>query len=101
MTDLCCVQCLQRDATVQCGHGCGAAFYCGQSCAETHWDVHETECIGARARLGKGGDAKVHKVMREFKQGHLHSGSKKGPIVTNRKQAIAIALAEARRNRGK
>ena len=40
---------------------------------------------------------KAHKVMREFKAGTLHSGSKKGPIVKNRKQAIAIALSEARK----
>jgi len=43
----------------------------------------------------KGG--KVEKVMREYKEGKLHSGSKKGPVVKNRKQAIAIALAEARK----
>lgn len=33
-------------------------------------------------------------TMHEFKAGRLHSGSKKGPIVTNRKQAIAIGLSE-------
>jgi hypothetical protein len=38
---------------------------------------------------------KVGKVMREFKEGTLHSGSKKGPKVKSRKQAIAIALSEA------
>ena len=38
---------------------------------------------------------KVRKVMREYKAGKLHSGSKKGPEVTNPKQAIAIALSEA------
>lgn len=38
---------------------------------------------------------KVGKVMREFKTGTLHSGSKKGPLVKNQKQAIAIALSEA------
>ena len=38
---------------------------------------------------------KVAKVMREFKGGKLHSGSKKGPKVTSKKQAIAIALSEA------
>jgi hypothetical protein len=38
---------------------------------------------------------KVSKVMREYKEGTLHSGSKKGPEVTSRKQAIAIALSEA------
>lgn len=40
---------------------------------------------------------KVSKVMHEFGHGELHSGSKKGPIVENPKQAIAIALSEARR----
>ena len=42
-----------------------------------------------------GKAAKVGKVMGEFKEGTLHSGSKKGPAVTNKKQAIAIALSEA------
>jgi hypothetical protein len=40
--------------------------------------------------------AKVKKVMKEFKEEKLHSGSKKGPVVHNPKQAIAIALSEAR-----
>ena len=39
--------------------------------------------------------AKVKKVMKEFKAGTLHSGSKKGPVVKSKKQAIAIALSEA------
>lgn len=39
--------------------------------------------------------AKVGKVMKEFKAGTLHSGSKKGPEVTSQKQAVAIALSEA------
>jgi hypothetical protein len=43
----------------------------------------------------KGKMAKVSKVMKEFKTGKLHSGSKKGPIVTSKKQAIAISLSEA------
>ena len=38
---------------------------------------------------------KVHKVMKEFKKGTLHSGSKKGPKVKSRKQAIATALNQA------
>ena len=43
------------------------------------------------------GAAKISKVMGEFKKGELHSGSKKGPEVTSRKQATAIALSEARK----
>ena len=38
---------------------------------------------------------KVAKVMREYGKGELHSGSKKGPVVKSRKQAIAIAMSEA------
>ena len=44
----------------------------------------------------KGG-GKVGKVMHEFKHGTLHSGSKGGPKVTKREQAVAIALNEVRR----
>jgi hypothetical protein len=39
---------------------------------------------------------KIGKVMGEFKAGKLHSGSKKGPEVRNPKQAIAIAMSEAK-----
>lgn len=39
--------------------------------------------------------AKVHKIMKEWKSGSLHSGSKKGPIVKSQKQAVAIAMSEA------
>jgi hypothetical protein len=44
---------------------------------------------------------KVKKVMKEFKAGTLNSGSSKGPIVKNRKQAIAIALSEAKMSKKK
>jgi Family of unknown function (DUF6496) len=45
--------------------------------------------------------AKVHKVMKEFKKGSLRSGSKKGPKVKTRKQAIAIAMSESGQSRYK
>lgn len=38
---------------------------------------------------------KIKTVMHEFKEGALHSGSRHGPVVTNRMQAIAIAMREA------
>lgn len=38
---------------------------------------------------------KVKKVMKEGYEGKLHSGSKKGPLVTNPKQMQAIAMSEA------
>lgn len=41
--------------------------------------------------------SKMRKVMREFKQGKLHSGSHVGPRVKSRKQAIAIGLSEQRK----
>ena len=38
-------------------------------------------------------------VLPKFKQGKLHSGSKKGPVVQDRKQAIAIMLSEKRKEK--
>ena len=39
--------------------------------------------------------AKTGKVMHEYKAGTLNTGSKKGPVVTSKKQAVAIALSQA------
>jgi hypothetical protein len=50
-----------------------------------------TSPSGAKAKL------KIAKTMREFKGGSLRSGSKSGPTVKKRKQAVAIALSQARR----
>lgn len=51
----------------------------------------------AKNKKMKKKKTKVEKVMHEFEHGELHSGSKKGPQVTNQKQAVAIALSEARK----
>jgi hypothetical protein len=52
-----------------------------------------------RVGFAKGGMTKsqetVKTAMSKFKKGKLHSGSKEGPVVKSRKQAIAIALSEA------
>lgn len=45
--------------------------------------------------------SKIGKVMEEYKMGDLHSGSKRGPKVKSRKQALAIAFSEARRGKKK
>ncbi|HVT91231.1 MAG TPA: DUF6496 domain-containing protein [Bryobacteraceae bacterium] len=45
------------------------------------------------------GKKKVHKVMKEYKEGKLKSGS--GKKVTSRKQAVAIGLNEARKSGAK
>ena len=45
------------------------------------------------------GKRKIHKVMKEKKEGELKSGS--GKKVTSRKQAVAIALSEARKSGAK
>lgn len=49
--------------------------------------------VKPKTKMGKR--KKIKKVMEEFKHHKLHSGSKKGPKVTNPKQAIAIGLSEA------
>lgn len=41
--------------------------------------------------------AKVKKVMHEFGKGKLRSGSKTGPVVKDRKQAIAIGISESKK----
>jgi hypothetical protein len=46
---------------------------------------------------GPKAKAKMKMTMDEWKAGTLHSGSKHGPEVTSRKQAIAIGLSQARR----
>lgn len=43
----------------------------------------------------------VRQEMHKFKMGTLHSGSKKGPLVKSRKQAIAISLSEAGLSKGR
>jgi len=53
------------------------------------------------AKYAKGGhvtkgEKKIGRVMTEFTEGKLHSGSKEGPKVKSTKQAVAIALNEAR-----
>jgi len=51
------------------------------------------------SRSGPKGKSKIHKVMKEHKEGTLKSGS--GKKVKSRKQAVAIALSEARKSGAK
>ena len=51
------------------------------------------------SKTPKSGKSKMERVLHEFKHGTLHSGSKKGPKVTERKQAVAIAMSEARKGK--
>jgi len=41
-----------------------------------------------------------NEVMSKFKHGGLHSGSKSGPRVRSRKQAVAIMMSEKREAEG-
>lgn len=50
-------------------------------------------------KFGPKASEKVEKAMHEFKRGELTTGS--GKKVTNRDQAVAIGLDEARRSGGK
>ena len=53
----------------------------------------EDRSDAAKPKTKKAKQAKIAKVMREFKAGTLKGSDKKA--ITNRKQAIAIALSEA------
>ena len=50
-----------------------------------------------RVMVHAGAPNKIETTMREFKGGTLHSGSKTGPKVTTRQQAVAIALSQQRK----
>ena len=52
------------------------------------------------AKYGKKASEKVHRAMKERKQGKLKSG-RSGKKVKSRKQAIAIGLSDARRSGAK
>ncbi len=51
-------------------------------------------------KYGEKAQAKVKKVLDEFKQGKLKSGGS-GKKVTSQKQAVAIGLSEARKSGAK
>lgn len=53
------------------------------------------------AKRKSAAQKKIHKVMHEYKHGELHSGSKGGPRVKSRRQAVAIAMSESGQSRGK
>ena len=52
------------------------------------------------AKYDQKTEKKMEKVMHEFKEGKLKSGKSKKKV-TDRKQAIAIGLSEARKSGGK
>jgi hypothetical protein len=51
-------------------------------------------------KMNKKGEAKMSKVMGEYKDKELHSG-KGGKVVKSRDQAVAIALSEAAKAMGR
>ena len=55
----------------------------------------------SKPRTKAGKQRKIKKVMSEYKRGALHSGSKKGPVVTSRVQAQAIAMSESGQTKNK
>ena len=46
-------------------------------------------------KIGPKGRTKIATTMKEYNKGTLHSGSKRGPKVTDPNQALAIALSQA------
>lgn len=60
---------------------------------------HQEKYMPKKSTSSSKGKRKVHKVMKEHKKGELKSGS--GKKVKSRKQAVAIALSEARKSGAK
>jgi hypothetical protein len=63
---------------------------------KAHYDSRPDKMKRKRSKIDK-----MEQTMHEFKEGELHTSSKKGPIVKSRKQALAIALNESRKARKK
>jgi len=67
--------------------------------------ITRADVLKGRGVFKKGGMTESQKTVKtamgKFKKGILHSGSKKGPVVKSRKQAIAIALSEAGKSKKK
>lgn len=72
----------------------------GMSHARKQYPTDRREPMIAMKKGGMAAkqQAKVGKVMGEYKAGELHSG-KSGPVVKDRKQALAIAMSEARKKK--
>jgi len=61
-------------------------------------DRRHAKAARLKAAFGAKGDVvkgTVEQTMREYKHGTLHSGSKHGPKVKSRAQAVAIAMSQA------
>lgn len=69
----------------------------GPTYGEFSFPKSDVTYVRGYARGGKVAQAKVSKVMHEFGEGKLHSGSKSGPVVQSRKQAVAIGMSEGRK----
>ena len=64
---------------------------------QAHYDSRPGK-MKVKSKMGKD---KIEETLHEWKEGQLKSGSKKGPVVRSRKQALAIALSKARKARKK
>lgn len=53
--------------------------------------------MAGKRGIGPKGRAKMAKAMGDYAAGKMRSGSKRGPVVTSRDQAIAIGLSQARK----
>jgi len=82
---------LQQDKKLAAKHGMSLEAWEKSSMDKKH-DTQQS-----MKGMAKGGMSKVGKVMGEYKAGDLHSGSKSGPVVKSRKQAVAIGMSEARK----
>lgn len=86
-----CATCGVSKCTKACGD-CKTAMYCDIECQAIDWEIgdHAEFC-------GRNLQGKIHKVMHEFGKGRLRDSH--GRVVTDKKQALAIAYSEYRRHK--
>ena len=58
--------------------------------------LYHQDCMKEK-KYSKKAESKIKRVMHEFGEKKLHSGSKSGPVVKSRAQALAIGINEAKR----
>lgn len=87
-----CDSCQTNPISVECGYGCGKAYYCGQECANIHHDIHvgaaASGCVNAAQYLRYRDTNYIYGTREEF------TVWRESQIVTDRKGEVLFQLSK-------
>lgn len=83
-----CDSCQTHPISVECGYGCGKAYYCGQECANIHHDIHVAGCVVAAQYLRYRDTNYIYGTREEF------TVWRESQIVTDRKGEVLFQLSK-------